>query len=122
MPIDLDEDVQVSEYRGEWARSFAEERSRSPDRLGLDTANFERIGSTAVTGMSAKPIVDIMIGFATFPPPQLVIEKITDQSYEFLGEAGVPGRRVVRAFHTRQSPAIQASDETWAGHGGRQAE
>lgn len=96
MPIDLDEDVHISEYRGEWAQSFVEERSRLSDTLGLDTANIEHIGSTAVTGMIAKPIVDIMVGFAEFPPPQLVLATITDQNYEFLGEAGVPGRLYLR--------------------------
>jgi GrpB-like predicted nucleotidyltransferase (UPF0157 family) len=94
--MDLDEDVHISEYRGEWARSFAEERSRLSAALGVVAENIEHIGSTAVSGMSAKPIIDIMIGFAELPPTLMTIKKITDQSYEFMGEAGVPGRLYLR--------------------------
>lgn len=94
--MQLDEDVHVSEYRVEWARWFSEEQDRLSDVLRLVPENIEHIGSTAVVGMLAKPIVDIMAGFVDFPPPPLMIQKLAGRGYEFFGEAGVPGRLYLR--------------------------
>lgn len=46
--------------------------------------------------MVAKPIVDVMIGFVAFRPPPSIIQKIAEQGYELLGEAGVSGRLYFR--------------------------
>jgi len=83
MPNKLDEHVHVGEYEGDWAHWFADERKRLPAALGLASEDLQHIGSTAVAGMIAKPIVDIMIGFVGC-------------HYESFGEAGVPGRLYLR--------------------------
>lgn len=95
MRMELDEPVHVCEYRPEWAVAFAEERGRLAAALGLAAPDLEHIGSTAVAGMLAKPIIDILIGFAGVPPPS-IIQKLIELGYDFLGEAGVPGRLYLR--------------------------
>lgn len=55
----VDARVEVVDYDPAWARSFAAER----DRLAalIAGAEIHHIGSTAVPGLAAKPIVDIMV-------------------------------------------------------------
>ena len=58
------EPVEVVEYDPAWPERFAEERDRIAARLGPPALAIEHIGSTAVAGLPAKPIIDIMVGVA----------------------------------------------------------
>ena len=64
--------------------------------VGLDLRSIEHIGSTAVPGLLAKPIVDIMVGVIPFPPSASWSAAVVVLGYEALGEAGVPGRLYFR--------------------------
>jgi GrpB-like predicted nucleotidyltransferase (UPF0157 family) len=44
-----------------WAGRFRAERRRIADALGPTAAQIEHIGSTAVPGLAAKPIVDVLV-------------------------------------------------------------
>jgi GrpB-like predicted nucleotidyltransferase (UPF0157 family) len=47
-----------------WPERFARERMRIVDALGEVAMRVEHIGSTAVPGLAAKPIVDILVTLA----------------------------------------------------------
>jgi GrpB-like predicted nucleotidyltransferase (UPF0157 family) len=51
--------VELVEYRREWPARFAAERERLADVLGVLALSIAHIGSTAVPGLAAKPVVDI---------------------------------------------------------------
>jgi GrpB-like predicted nucleotidyltransferase (UPF0157 family) len=53
--------IEIVEYRPEWAERFKTERDRIGSELGPRARTIEHIGSTAVPGLAAKPIVDIMV-------------------------------------------------------------
>lgn len=53
---------------------------------------IEHIGSTAVPGLLAKPVVDIMLGTEPYHNIEAVRAALVDLGYEDMGEAGVPGR------------------------------
>jgi GrpB-like predicted nucleotidyltransferase (UPF0157 family) len=53
--------IVVREYDSSWPAVFAAERERLTAALGDDVA-VEHIGSTAVPGLAAKPIIDIAAG------------------------------------------------------------
>jgi ribonuclease-3 len=84
----LDEPVAVQSHDPRWAALAAEEIARL--RAALPEAAIEHIGSTAVPGMDAKPIVDLMAGLAELSP------SLRLPDYEACGEAGVPGRLYFR--------------------------
>lgn len=88
----IDEPVELAPYQPEWATHFerAAARLRSALALGIDA--IEHIGSTAVPGLAAKPIIDILLGTDCYPPPEAQSRVIEALGYECLGEAGVPGR------------------------------
>ena len=102
--MNLDEPVHLVEYDAHWPAAFAAERRRLCEALAVPESDIEHIGSTAVAGCQSKPIIDLMLGVATYPPPAAITSKIVHLGYENLGEAGVPERlyfrrRVVKAYN-----------------------
>ena len=60
--------VRVVPYDGEWPALFAERSGALRAALGEVASRIDHIGSTAVPGLAAKPIVDIQISVAAFEP------------------------------------------------------
>jgi GrpB-like predicted nucleotidyltransferase (UPF0157 family) len=56
----------LADYDPEWAVEFSRESNRIANALGGLAKGIEHYGSTAVIGMRAKPIIDILIGVAPF--------------------------------------------------------
>lgn len=54
--------VALAAWDPAWARAYDRERAAIADVLGDDVVAVEHIGSTAVEGLDAKPVVDLMIG------------------------------------------------------------
>jgi GrpB-like predicted nucleotidyltransferase (UPF0157 family) len=88
----VDESVHVAEPDSRWPQMFAAEQQRLADTLRLSRDRIEHIGSTAVPGLIAKPIIDIMVGVDRYPPEPSGVDAVSSLGYECLGEAGVPGR------------------------------
>jgi GrpB-like predicted nucleotidyltransferase (UPF0157 family) len=53
--------VEVIAYSDEWADSFEAWRMRLSEALGEAADRIEHVGSTAVPGLDAKPIIDIQV-------------------------------------------------------------
>ena len=53
--------VEIVDYDPSWPDVFEEHRRRILNALGPTARSVEHIGSTAVSGLAAKPIVDIMV-------------------------------------------------------------
>jgi GrpB-like predicted nucleotidyltransferase (UPF0157 family) len=111
----LDEPVHLEPYRSDWDELFRVERARLVASLGIPVTAIEHIGSTAVPGLSAKPIVDIMIGANRVPPPAAWSEALATLGYEALGEAGVPGRWYfrLRATPFRNAHIVEQGGAHW---------
>lgn len=92
----IDEKISLAPFDPQWARSYEFEVTRIRKKLNTTCINFAHIGSTAVPNMYAKPIVDIMIGIEDFSHPEQFVSKLESIGYEYLGEAGVPGRLYLR--------------------------
>ena len=59
-----DAPVHIVPYDPEWPSRFEAERARLIDAIGtwLVDGSIEHIGSTAIPGLAAKPVIDIMAG------------------------------------------------------------
>jgi GrpB-like predicted nucleotidyltransferase (UPF0157 family) len=53
--------VVLAEPDRKWSQRFAHERERILAALGQSARRVEHIGSTAVPGLAAKPIVDVLV-------------------------------------------------------------
>lgn len=84
--------VVVAPYDPEWTDEFVAERARLAAALGGVACEIEHVGSTAVPGLAAKPVIDMLGG----PPPESALEPyvraFTGAGYEYRGEYGLPGR------------------------------
>jgi GrpB-like predicted nucleotidyltransferase (UPF0157 family) len=60
--------IVVVPYDPEWPKRFAEIGRRLRYALGDVALRIDHIGSTAVPGLDAKPVVDIQISVASFEP------------------------------------------------------
>jgi GrpB-like predicted nucleotidyltransferase (UPF0157 family) len=55
------EAVEIVEYDSVWPARFEEMRSRLSEALGEAAVRIDHVGSTAVPGLAAKPVVDIQV-------------------------------------------------------------
>jgi GrpB-like predicted nucleotidyltransferase (UPF0157 family) len=83
-------------YDEAWPSLFAEERARIERALGSRAERVEHVGSTAVPGLPAKPILDIMVCVRSLREAECCIRPLEQLYYDYRGEAGVPGRLFFR--------------------------
>ena len=57
--------LKVVPYRVEWPRVFTQWKQRIAKAISLTDCAIDHIGSTAVTGLEAKPIIDIQLRVAS---------------------------------------------------------
>lgn len=87
--------IAVVAYSAEWPARFAAERDALARVFPPDAFTIEHIGSTAVPGLEAKPIVDILIGAPSLPDIEARIGAMAALGYEYAPEheAVLPERR-----------------------------
>jgi GrpB-like predicted nucleotidyltransferase (UPF0157 family) len=79
-----------------WVRAFEEARADIMEACGGRVIDVVHIGSTAIPGIAAKPVIDMLAllrrhrdGFACVPA-------MAASGFELRGEAGLPGRHFFR--------------------------
>lgn len=80
-----------------WAAVFADHRRRILEALpgsGTDAPVVEHIGSTAVPGLAAKPIVDIVVAVPDVTAEATYLDQLLAAGYEL--RVREPGHRLVR--------------------------
>jgi len=82
----------ISEYDPRWPALFCELRDGLPAGLRMRARSIEHIGSTAVPGLAAKPIIDIDVVVADEADVAEAIAMLAAAGYPHKGDAGVPGR------------------------------
>jgi len=82
----------ISEYDPRWPALFCELRDALPAGLRMCARSIEHVGSTAVPGLAAKPIIDIDVVVADEADVAEAIAMLAAAGYPHKGDAGVPGR------------------------------
>ncbi|RWZ60169.1 GrpB family protein [Halobacillus fulvus] len=97
--------VEVLDYQPVWKAKFEEEADRLRNVFRGELLDLYHIGSTAIEGMKAKPIIDIMPVVKTLSAVDGYDEQMKSIGYEPKGENGIAGRRFYqkggenRTFH-----------------------
>lgn len=81
----------VCSYDARWPRAFDEEAARLLSILGTLSDGIEHIGSTAVPGLAAKPVLDVAIAFAGRGMLEEAVRRLSQQGYEWRGDSGDAG-------------------------------
>ena len=91
----------LREYDARWPGLFAAEAARLRDACGALPVSLEHIGSTAVPGLCAKPVLDILAGHPPGARVESYVEPFRRAGYEHRGDAGIPGRQFFRRGRPR---------------------
>lgn len=93
--------VRLVEYDPRWATLFIEESARLQPTLTPLGVTLEHVGSTAVPGLAAKPVLDILAGYERADDLPACIAALKTAGYSHRGEQGIPGREFFRRGEPR---------------------
>jgi GrpB-like predicted nucleotidyltransferase (UPF0157 family) len=95
----------VSTYNAEWPLWFQRVREVLAEKLGPHCLGIEHVGSTAVPGMTAKPIIDldVIIEQDQFGK---VKELLGEIGYSHQGDLGIPGREAFKLEDAKLAAAL----------------
>jgi GrpB-like predicted nucleotidyltransferase (UPF0157 family) len=99
-------EIYLVDYDPKWPEMFKEEAKILLELLEDILVSITHIGSTAVPGLDAKPIVDLMVEVTNLEKVQSMQEEFQNAGYEVLGENGISGRH----FVTRNSEGKRTHD------------
>jgi GrpB-like predicted nucleotidyltransferase (UPF0157 family) len=85
--------VELQPHDPTWAEDARNESARLADALGESLVTVHHIGSTAIPGIRAKPILDLIPVFASMSALDETRVLIESLGYAWWGEYGLPGRR-----------------------------
>jgi GrpB-like predicted nucleotidyltransferase (UPF0157 family) len=86
----FDPAVRTVEYDPGWAESAAEEMTRIAAAVGEAAVRIDHVGSTAVPGLAAKPIVDLQLSVAAIEARSLCVEPLEGLGYLFAPDPASP--------------------------------
>lgn len=122
--------IVIADYDAAWPRRFEEERAMILRACGAGAfTRIEHVGSTAVPGLGAKPVIDIMPGVRSLAAFAPCIERLATLGYEYVPEneqfiagvgEGIADRRYfrkdvdgARAFHLH---VVEYGGDFWVRH------
>ncbi|WP_326793684.1 GrpB family protein (plasmid) [Streptomyces sp. NBC_00841] len=89
--------IVVSDYNPRWAERFEDLRQRLAPHVADLAVSIEHVGSTAVPGCAAKPIVDLDILVSEEAVIPELISRLAAQGYRHEGDPGIRGREAFQA-------------------------
>ncbi len=113
--------IEVVPHNCAWREAFEAEAELVAGALGDNAVAIHQIGSTAIPGIYAKPVIDILVEFADITVLEAANERMEQLGYEVMGEFGIPGRRYFRkddkdGVRTHQIHAFPANSEQVTRH------
>ena len=110
--------VVVLPYDDRWPQLFRAERDRLAGIFGERAAGIEHVGSTAVPGLAAKEIVDILLGLRAHQLRSEDVDAMARLGYVYRGELGIPGRYFFQkgAPPTHHVHAVEHGSVEWLKH------
>jgi len=85
--------VQVVPYDGDWLESFRDEAHKLRAIFAEEILAIHHIGSTSITGMSAKPTIDMLPVVRDIAAVDGFNSRMREAGYIPRGEYGLPSRR-----------------------------
>ena len=117
LPIGLNSgELRISTYRDEWPVLYESEQETIESAIGDHIVDIQHVGSTAIVGMPAKPILDIAIATGNFEKARVCIAPLAALGYTFKGENGIPRRH----YFTKGEPCthhihmVEETSDEWA--------
>lgn len=100
--------IEVVAYDPVWVSKFDSEQSLLKQALGHIAIKVEHIGSTAVPGLSAKPVIDILVEVPDLSKLESRSRQLESIGYVVMGENGIAGRRYFQKGGDNRSHHVHA--------------
>ncbi len=88
--------VGIVSYNPNWKEIYKEESKKIKNVLSDIIVDIHHIGSTAIPGIKAKPVIDILVEVKDIEAVDRYNNKMEELGYEVMGEYGIPKRRFFR--------------------------
>ena len=114
--------VIIVEYNPQWPALYEEEKARILGLIGHKVVALEHVGSTAVPGLGAKPIIDIMVAIHRLTNAEECILPLQSTGYEYVPEYEdtLPERRYFRkgppGARTYHVHMVELTSDFWERH------
>lgn len=113
--------ITITHYDPQWPILYEEEKARILGVIGDKVMAIEHIGSTAVPGLGAKPIIDIMVAVRHLADAEECIEPLQSVGYEYVPEyeVSIPERRYFRKGPPeahRHLHMVERTSDFWERH------
>jgi GrpB-like predicted nucleotidyltransferase (UPF0157 family) len=82
----IDQKVEIIDYDSVWPQQFNAELQRLKELCGVRLSKIEHVGSTAVPGLPAKPIIDIIAVVSSLKELDLLVELLCANGYSTSAE------------------------------------
>ena len=107
----------VKAYDPRWAIAFEDESAMLRSALGDVVVALEHVGSTAVPGLAAKPILDIVAGYSNPAKSEEMHDRVAPVGYVFHGDQGDEGGMLFikgpESSHTHYLHAVAIDSPQW---------
>jgi GrpB-like predicted nucleotidyltransferase (UPF0157 family) len=92
----MGDEIDIVEYDPAWPSEFARLRDRARATLGDVAVAIEHVGSTAVPGLPAKDLIDMVVVVESDDDVSEAISRLEAIGYRARGNLGVEGREAFR--------------------------
>jgi len=82
----------IEPYNDKWPNEFVKIREYLWPYIKDNALDIIHIGSTSVTGLAARPKIDLNIIIDSYDNFPLIVEKLKNLGYEHIGDGGIPTR------------------------------
>ncbi len=117
------EPVRVVPYDSNWPSLFARGRILVKEVVGRWVESIEHVGSTAIYGLDAKPVVDLMVGLRSMYDAGSCEGPLTNLGYSYWAEGAEPHHRLFvrfanpeRTARTHNLHLVEARGRYWKEH------
>ena len=111
--------IELIDYDRSWTDLFEKEKALLKKVLP-DNSTIEHIGSTSITNLCAKPVIDILCGLDDFSVADSLVENIVGLNYEYIDKYTplIPERRFFRKYieHKFHIHLVQTGGDWWNRH------
>jgi GrpB-like predicted nucleotidyltransferase (UPF0157 family) len=112
--------IMVVPYDARWPDLFQEEADELVTIFGEEVVAIHHIGSTAIPGIHAKPIIDILVEVQDIERIDAFNQEMTERGYLPKGEFGIRGRRFfikgTEEIRTHHVHVFQTGDREYERH------
>jgi GrpB-like predicted nucleotidyltransferase (UPF0157 family) len=114
------EPVHIVAYDPSWPTLFAQERNLILQAVGQWIEEVEHVGSTAIPGLDAKPVVDLVVGLKDMSDALSLVEPLRSLGYSYWAEGAKAHHHLFVRFvdlemsaRTHNLHVVEAGGQYW---------